>query len=190
MTTTTAGAAPAGRTLAGVVVGFVGVAVLITANGLGGAFPAWTLAVIMLAGLSWALGSWSQPRMRLPRDPFVVVVYEMLVGGGTLTIVGLLSGEEFEPAAYSARAWTAWIYLVLFGSVLAFSAYVWLLQSAAVSLVATYAYVNPVVAVFLGWLILAEPVTTSTVVGGAIVLLAVAAVIQSELRSAEPRRNR
>ena len=181
---------PTRRTLVGVVVGFVGVAVLITANGLGGAFPAWTLAVIVLAGLSWALGSWSQPRLRLPSDPFVVVVYEMLVGGGTLTILGLLSGEEFNPSTYSARVWTAWIYLVLFGSVLAFSAYVWLLQSAAVSLVATYAYVNPLVAVLLGWLILAEPVTTPTVVGGAMVLLAVAAVIQSELRSADTKRSR
>jgi drug/metabolite transporter (DMT)-like permease len=172
---------PTSRTLAGVIVGFGGVAVLITANGLGGAFPAWALAAIVLAGMSWAFGSWCQPRLRLPRDPFGVVVYEMLVGGGVLTILGLASGEGFHPADYSVRSWAAWAYLVVFGSVVAFSAYIWLLQSVAVSLAATYAYVNPLVAVFLGWLILAEPVTLPTIVGGSITVLAVAAVVSSEL---------
>jgi drug/metabolite transporter (DMT)-like permease len=109
------------------------------------------------------------------------VVYEMLVGGGVLTILGLASGEGFHPADYSVRSWAAWAYLVVFGSVVAFSAYIWLLQSVAVSLAATYAYVNPLVAVFLGWLILAEPVTLPTIVGGSITVLAVAAVVSSEL---------
>jgi drug/metabolite transporter (DMT)-like permease len=131
--------------------------------------------------MSWAFGSWCQPRLRLPRDPFVVVVYEMLVGGGVLTILGVASGEGLHPADYSVRSWAAWAYLVVFGSVVAFSAYIWLLQSAAVSLAATYAYVNPLVAVFLGWLILAEPVTLPTIVGGSIIVLAVAAVVSSEL---------
>jgi drug/metabolite transporter (DMT)-like permease len=175
------GERPAGRTLIGVAVGFGGVAALVTANGLGGSFPAWTLAVVVFAGLSWAFGSWYQPRIQLPRDPFVVVAYEMLAGGGLLVVLGLVSGERLDPLSYSVRSWTAWVYLVLFGSVLAFSAYVWLLQSTAVSLVATYAYVNPLVAVFLGWLILAEPVTIPTLVGGAIVVLAVAVVVSAEL---------
>jgi drug/metabolite transporter (DMT)-like permease len=180
------GERPGNRTLAGVAVGFGGVAMLIAANGLGGSFPAWTMAVVMLAGLSWAAGSWLQPRLRLPRDPFVVVAYEMLVGGGILTVAGLLSGEEFNPSTYSTRSWAAWTYLVLLGSVVAYSAYVWLLQSAAISLVATYAYVNPLVAVFLGWLILAEPVTTWTLVSGAIVVGSVAVVVRSELASRRP----
>ncbi|MGH8833510.1 MAG: EamA family transporter [Actinomycetes bacterium] len=179
---------PTSRTLAGVIVGFSGVAVLITANGLGGALPAWALAAIVLAGMSWAFGSWCQPRLRLPRDPFGVVVYEMLVGGGVLTILGLASGEGFHPADYSVRSWAAWAYLVVFGSVVAFSAYIWLLQSVAVSLAATYAYVNPLVAVFLGWLILAEPVTLPTIVGGSITVLAVAAVVSSELNHEERSR--
>jgi drug/metabolite transporter (DMT)-like permease len=174
------GERPAGRTLAGVAVGFGGVVLLVAANGLGGSFPAWTMALILLAGLSWAGGSWLQPRLRLPHDPFVVVVYEMLIGGGALTVLGFVSGEGFHPSTYSARSWAAWVYLVLFGSVVAFSAYVWLLQSAAVSLAATYAYVNPLVAVFLGWLILAEPVTTATLVGGAIVVGSVAAIVGAE----------
>jgi drug/metabolite transporter (DMT)-like permease len=174
------GERPAGRTVAGVAMGFGGMVVVVTANGLGGAFPVWTTAVILVAGLSWAFGSWYQPRIGLPRDPFVVAVYEMLIGGGVLTIIGLASGERFDPVAYSARSWAAWGYLVLFGSVLAFSAYIWLLQSTATSLAATYAYVNPLVAVCLGWLILAEPVTVPTLVGGVIVVLAVAVVVRSE----------
>jgi drug/metabolite transporter (DMT)-like permease len=174
------GERPARRTMAGVFLGFGGVAVVIAANGLGGTFPLWTIAVVILAGLSWAFGSWCQPRLRLPGDPFVVVAYEMLAGGGMLTVIGLASGEQFHPLDYSARSWMAWAYLVGFGSVVAFSAYVWLLQSAAVSLAATYAYVNPLVAVLLGWLILAEPVTIATIAGGAVVVAAVAIVVSSE----------
>jgi drug/metabolite transporter (DMT)-like permease len=122
------GERPARRTLTGVFLGFGGVAVVIAANGAGGGFPPWTIAVVVLAGLSWALGSWCQPRLRLPGDPFVVVIYEMLVGGGVLTVAGLACGERFRPLDYSARSWVAWAYLVVFGSVVAFSAYVWLLQ--------------------------------------------------------------
>lgn len=179
------GERPARMTLLGVIAGFGGLLVLVAANGLDGDFPLWTTAVVLLAAASWAFGSWYQPRTELPRDPFVVAVYEMAAGGAMLTVVGLVAGERFDPLAYSARSWTAWIYLVVFGSVLAFSAYVWLLHSAAVSLAATYAYVNPVVAVCLGWLILAEPVTVPTLVGGAIVVLAVAVVVRSELQRRE-----
>jgi len=174
------GERPARRTLAGVFLGFGGVAVLITANGVGSTFPPWTIAVGVLAGLSWAFGSWYQPRLRLPGDPFVIVAYEMLVGGGVLTVLGLASGEGFHPLDYSARSWVAWAYLVGFGSVVAFSAYVWLLQSAAVSLAATYAYVNPLVAVLLGRLILAEPVTMPTIVGGAVAVVAVAIAVSAQ----------
>jgi drug/metabolite transporter (DMT)-like permease len=119
----------------------------------------------------------------LPRDPFVVAVYEMLIGGAIMVAAGLVVGQRFELAEYSARSWAAWAYLVVFGSCVAFSAYVWLLQSAPVSLVATYAYVNPLVAVFLGWLV-AEPITPPIIVGGAIVVLAVAVVLSAE----RPRR--
>ncbi|WP_117207943.1 EamA family transporter [Allorhizocola rhizosphaerae] len=176
------GERPAGPTVAGVTMGFGGLVVLVTATGLGGTFPVWTMVAVLVAGLSWAFGSWRQPRIPLPRDPFVVAVYEMLIGGGVLTMAGLASGERFDPAAYSARSWAAWGYLVLFGSVLAFSAYVWLLQSTATSLAATYAYVNPLVAVCLGWLILAEPVTVPILIGGVIVVLAVAVVVRSEFQ--------
>ena len=116
---------------------------------------------------------------------FVTTVYEMLFGGAMLVVIGFVSGERFT-ASYDARTWVALAYLVVFGSVIAFTSYVWLLASAPISLVATYAYVNPVVAVFLGWLVLREAVTPAVLVGGGIVVLAVALVITAE----RPRRTR
>lgn len=186
---TLAGERPTGWTVAGVVTGFGGLAVLVTASGLGGDFPFWTVGALLVAGLSWALGSWQQPRIDLPQDPFVITMYEMLAGGATLTVLGLAGGEQLTPFTYSTRSWAAWGYLVVFGSIVAFTAYIWLLQATTVSLVTTYAYVNPVVAVYLGWLILAEPVPVSTLVGGLIVVLAVGVVVRSEsLTQKEGRR--
>ena len=186
---TLAGDRPAGRTVVGVLVGFAGAALLIAGNGIGGAVPTWTLLTVIAASVAWAFGSWLSPSLQLPRDPFVVVVYEMLVGGAVLTAVGLGRGEHFDPVAYSARSWAAWTFLVLVGSVLAFSAYAWLLQTTAVSVVVTYAYVSPVVAVFLGWLVLSEPVTPETLLGAAIVVSGVALVVGAERpRATSPTR--
>ncbi|GAA2276150.1 drug/metabolite exporter YedA [Glycomyces scopariae] len=180
------GERPVRSAVLGAVVGFAGLAALLAFNGVSGDFPFWTVALVAFSSVSWAFGSWSQPRLRLPRDPFVTTVYEMLIGGAALIAAGLCAGERIAPASYSAASWIAWAYLVVFGSVVAFSAYVWLLHSAPVSLVATYAYVNPVVAVFLGWLVLSEAVTVPIVAGGAVVLLAVAIVLRAE----RPRRKR
>jgi drug/metabolite transporter (DMT)-like permease len=173
---------PRPMTLAGVAAGFAGLAVLVLLDGSQAAPLAPTL-VVLFAATCWALGSYLQPRLWLPADPFVVTVYEMLLGGLLLLAAGALSGEEFR-LDYPARTWVALGYLVLFGSVVAFSAYVWLLARAPISLVATYAYVNPVVAVVLGWLVLEETVSPAMAVGGATVVLAVAIVIGSERRTA------
>ncbi|MEU6857459.1 EamA family transporter [Glycomyces sp. NPDC046736] len=174
------GERPSRAAVAGAAVGFLGLAGLLASNGLTGDFPFWTIALVAFSSVSWAFGSWFQSRLRLPRDPFVTAVYQMLTGGALLTATGLLAGERIEPSTYAASSWIAWTYLVVFGSVVAFSAYVWLLHSAPVSLVATYAYVNPLVAVLLGWLILDEAVTVPIVAGGAAVLLAVAVVLRAE----------
>jgi drug/metabolite transporter (DMT)-like permease len=125
-----------------------------------------------------------QPRLRLPRDAFVMTVHEMWIGGVVLLVAGTVSGERFDFAAYSGKTYVAWAYLVVFGSMVAFSAYVWLLANAPISLVATYAYVNPVVAVALGALILGEPVTHAVLIGGAVIVASVAIVISVE----RPRR--
>jgi drug/metabolite transporter (DMT)-like permease len=136
--------------------------------------------------MSWSVGSWAQPRLPLPSDHFVAAVYEMLAGGVALMVAGLLRGESVDFAAYSAGPLLAWVYLLTFGSLLAFTAYVWVLQQAPISLVATYAYVNPVVAVALGWLVVAEPVTLQMAVAGAVVIAAVAVVIRSERAGSSP----
>ena len=182
---TVGGDRPRALTLSGVLLGFVGLAYLVLAGQAGGnrdlTLPA--AAIIVFAAFCWGLGSFLQPRLWLPEDVFVTTVYEMVTGGLIMVSVGLLSGERFT-GEYGASTWLALGYLVVFGSTVAFTAYVWLLANAPISLVATYAYVNPVVAVFLGWLILSEPVTVPVVIGGGVVVLAVAVVITSE----RPRR--
>jgi drug/metabolite transporter (DMT)-like permease len=109
-----------------------------------------------------------------------MTVHEMWTGGLVLLVAGFARGERPDPLHYSAHVWLAWGYLVVFGSMAAFTAYVWLLGNAPISLVATYAYVNPVVAVILGALILDEPITPAILIGGAVIVVAVAIVISVE----------
>jgi len=170
---------PRPTTLAGVLLGFIGLAVLVLLGRGAGDFEIGPALIVLFAASCWALGSSLQPRLWLPGDPFIVAVWEMIWGGLMMVAVGALAGERFT-FDYPAKTWFAMAYLVLFGSVLAFSAYVWLVANAPISLVATYAYVNPVIAVFLGWLILDERITWPIVLGGAIVVAAVALVITSE----------
>jgi drug/metabolite transporter (DMT)-like permease len=103
---------------------------------------------------------------------------EMIAGGVLCLIVAALSGElqHFRVAEVSSQATLAWLYLVVFGSLVAFTAYIWLLGVTSIAKVGTYAYVNPVVAVLLGWAVLGEPITMRTVVGAIVILLGVALV--------------
>ena len=172
-----AGDRPAWTTVAGALVGFAGVAFLVTTSDEAGSIPTWTLLAVVLASMLWAWGSWLLPRLDVPRDPFVLVVYEMLIGGLVLTAAGLAYGERWDPGAYSGRAWTAWGYLVVVGSIVGFATYAWLLQSTTVTVASTYAYVSPVVALLLGWLLLGEEVTGPMVVGALVVLSGVALVV-------------
>jgi len=171
---------PSRRTTLGVLLGFGGLVLLIASQGIGGDVAIGACLVIMCASVFWSFGSWSTPRLPLPKDAFVLTVYEMLFGSLWLLVLAAARGEHLLPTSAPLDAWLAWAYLVTFGSVVAFTAYVWVLSVAPISLVATYAYVNPVVAVFLGWLILSEQVTPSILVGGAIVVGAVAVVVSAE----------
>jgi drug/metabolite transporter (DMT)-like permease len=177
-----AGDRPRARTTFGVLLGFAGLVGLITATGIGGDVRWAACLIIVVATVCWSFGSWATPRLSLPRNPFVTTVYEMLFGSVFLLIGATIRGEHVLPQSAPLDAWLAWVYLVTFGSVVAFSAYVWVLSAAPISLVATYAYVNPVVAVFLGWIILSEPITGAILVGGAVVVVAVAMVVASERR--------
>jgi drug/metabolite transporter (DMT)-like permease len=177
-----AGRRPSATSAVGMVIGFAGAALLIARHGVHGSAPAGALLLVGVASMSWAFGSWLTPRLPLPENSFVVVVYEMLVGGTVLCLSGWARGEQFAALTYSARAWAAWAFLVVVGSVVALSAYNWLLRTTSVSIVATYAYVNPVIAVWLGWLVLGEPVTRTTLLGAATVVSGVALVVTAERR--------
>lgn len=179
------GDVPRALTWAGVLLGFAGLVVLVlpgehTGGGLLGT------GFVLGAAACWTLGSFLSQRMAMPANPFVGSVWEMLLGGAVLIVVAVVRGER--PASgsgglldsYATESWLALAYLIVFGSLVAYTAYVWLLQNAALSLVATYAYVNPVVAVVLGALILDEAITAPIVVGGAIVVIAVALVVTAE----------
>lgn len=177
---------PRALSMVGILLGLVGLIYLVLAGSGSGSHhvPIGASLLVLLASTCWATGSWVQPRLELPRDSFVMTVYEMLTGGVMLLVFGLLRGERADVLSYSGQTWLAWSYLVVFGSMLGFTAYVWLLTAAPISLVATYAYVNPVVAVLLGSLILNEPITRTVLIGGGIIVVAVMIVISVE----RPRR--
>lgn len=169
-------------TFAGVAVGFGGVAFLVAGRGATGSVDPGGLGLLLVATVSWALGTFLAPRLRLPRDGLLSTGIQQLAGGLVLVVIGAAAGEvtHLEPSSWSAPSLLAMGYLVVFGSLVAFTAYSWLLQHAPVSLVATYAYVNPVIAVLLGALILAEPITPSIVIGAAIIVAAVAFIVTRE----------
>jgi drug/metabolite transporter (DMT)-like permease len=173
---------PGWRTVAGVAVGFVGLAVLLLPGARPSGVAAGAAATVLAASLLWSLGSFYASRTRLPADPLVTTAVEMAAGAVGLGVVGTARGEHLVLGRVSASSWIALLYLVLFGSIVAFTAYSWLLGVAPVSKVSTYAYVNPVVAVALGALFRHEPVTAVTVAGGALTVLAVAIVVREEGR--------
>ena len=174
------------RGAASVLVGFAGVALLVRPGEQSGDATVLGLLACVGAALMWASGSFASPRLSLPRDPLSSVGWQMLLGGVAIVVVGLAIGEggDVDVEAFSARSLLALAYLIVFGSWVAYTAYAWLLQNAPISKVSTYAYVNPVVAIFLGWLVLDEVVTATTIVGAAIIVASVALVVRTET----PRR--
>lgn len=182
------GVRPRPLSLIGVGVGLVGVVLVVAPGGFsaGGTGGSTTLGIVLIlaASLSWAVGSVASPRLPLPRDPLVSTTAEMLIGGALMVAVGVLLGEagDLDLGDVSAASWIGFAYLVLVGSLVGYSAYVWLLATAPLPLVSTYAYVNPVVAVVLGALLLSEPVTGAVVLGGAVVVAGVAMVVSAERR--------
>ena len=182
----------AGATLVSVVVGFMGVALLASSNGSVSRAAALGVALVVLASLSWAGGSFFSNHLPLPADPLLSTTWQMLTGGLALVAAGAVTGEvaEAEISEFSTASILAVVYLILIGSILAFTAYTWLLQNAPISKVTTYAYVNPVVAVFLGWAVLSERVTPTILVGAAIIVASVAFTIRRETPGAPSSASR
>jgi drug/metabolite transporter (DMT)-like permease len=168
--------------MGGTVAGFIGVAILVLPGGVSGDISTRGLVTIVAASFFWALGSFVSKKLTLPPDPITSTAVQMTAGGVILTVVGLLSGEldSMIWSDFSTDSLLALVYLVVAGSLLAFTAYTWLLQNAPISKVATYAYVNPVVAIFLGWLILNEAVTASIATGAAVIVASVAYIVRRE----------
>jgi drug/metabolite transporter (DMT)-like permease len=170
-----------GVTVFGLVLGFGGAALLIGTTAFDEAAPLSGMLVAVVATLSWTSGSLYSRNAPLPRRPLVGAAMEMMIGGAALVVLGAARGEiplvRFED--FSLASLLALAYLITFGSWVGYTSYVWLLRSARTTLVSTYAYVNPVVAVFLGWLILDETITIRTVIAGAVVVVAVAIIIST-----------
>ncbi|MFJ3905918.1 EamA family transporter [Streptomyces sp. NPDC090025] len=178
------GERPGVRGLAGVLLGLAGLAVLML-PGISGEVRTSGVVLVVVGTLMWSVGSFSSSRLPMPGNPFTASAYEMIAGGVGGFGVALARGEQhgFDVSAVSGRSWTALGYLVVFGSLIAFTAYAWLLHTAPISLVATYAYVNPVVAVALGSLVLDEALTWPIVLGGAIVVAGVWLIVSTERRT-------
>ncbi len=190
---TLSGDRPQRATLAGLAIGFVGVGLLVVRGGAQQGVSVSHMLLVVGAAASWALGSWLSGRLPLPSDASAGTALEMLIGGVLLAVISPLAGERWSSLTLhaSADSLVALAYLALFGSIVAFTAYVWLLQHAPISQVSTYAYVNPIVAVALGALVLGERISAITLLGGAIIVLAVAVVIRAEAqRSSAPQRGR
>ena len=169
----------------GLLVGFVGIVVLVRPGG--GSGPLGYLLLTVLAAISWALGSFLSPRMAVPRDALVATGYETLVGGLVLAVIGLAttSPSRLDPSGWSSRSIFGLVYLILVGSVIGYTAYAWLLGNAPIAQVSTYAYVNPVIAIALGVIVLDETVTARIIAGAVLILIAVAIVVRRESESGE-----
>ncbi|MFF2353130.1 EamA family transporter [Kitasatospora sp. NPDC058115] len=189
--TAAGGDRPRPAELGGVLLGLVGLTVL-SAPAIGGDIAPAGVIAILCGTLTWASGSFAAKRIRMPGNVLASSAYQMLAGGLGNALIGLLRGEQhgLHPGDISTRSWLALGFLVVFGSLVAFTAYAWLLRSAPLTLVATYAYVNPVVAVLLGRLVLAEPLTGPTLLGGAIVVAGVCLVVSVSRSSARPSARR
>ena len=173
------GERPGLRVTAGLLLGLAGVALLVSqGDSAASRVDLIGAAMLILASASWAWGSVISKSAPLPKSPFLATSMEMITGGIMLFIIAGVAGQlnGFSLAGLSWQAWLAWVYLVVFGSLVGFTAYIWLLGHTSIAKAGTYAYVNPVVAVLLGWAILHEPITMTTVVATAVILLGVALV--------------
>jgi len=182
------GPRPGVPVVAGLALGFAGVLLLAAPGRIAGAGGIDPVGVLVLAcsTFAWSVGTVSAPRLPLPRSPFMTTAMEMLAGGVVLLAAGAASGElgRLDFGAASAKSLLALGYLIVFGSLVAFSAFVWLLGVTTPARVATYAYVNPVVAVLLGWAFAGEPLELRTLIAAAVIVGGVVLITTGRARRA------
>jgi drug/metabolite transporter (DMT)-like permease len=173
---------PSPRIVLGLALGIGGVALLVRTSGApGGAAPPLGAAVLVLASGLWAVGSLYSRRARLPAAPFLSIGLEMVAGGALLVLAGAAVGEwsRMNLAGASARSLLSLLYLITFGSLIGFSAYIWLLRSTTTARASTYAFVNPVVAMFLGWAFAGETLEPRTLVAAAVAITGVVLILRA-----------
>ncbi|MCH9649487.1 MAG: drug/metabolite exporter YedA [Deltaproteobacteria bacterium] len=179
------GERPSRRTVVALLIGFAGAAIL-AAPGKDalGTLHLPSVLLLFFACLTWAAGSLYARNADLPSSPLMGAAMQMLTGGSVLLVLGGSIGEwkDLQPSTFSLNSILALAYLIFFGAIVAYTAYNWLVRNVRPTLVATYAYVNPVVAVFLGWLIVSEPLSTRTFIAAALILGAVF-IVGSERQS-------
>jgi len=176
------------KAVAGLLLGFAGLALLVLQGGRSGRIDGLGAAIVVGAAFCWAAGSVYARRAPLPSRPLVGAAMEMLVAGAVLMLLGAARGEfgALHPSRISPSSLVGLGYLVVFGSIVAYSAYAWLLRNAPLSLASTYAYVNPVVALFLGWIFLSEPVTARSLWAAAVIVVAVALIVRARTPRTAP----
>ena len=182
------GTRPVPRVIVGLVLGFAGLALLVGPKDLGGSgrIDPIGVAILGVGSFAWACGSIYAKHGRMPSSPLLGSAMQSLTGGAILWIVGGLTGEigSLHLAAVTPRSWIAITYLICFGSAIGFSSYLYILKHSTATRVATYAFVNPIVALFLGWLFLHEAITLRTILASAVILAAVLLVITAPHREA------
>ena len=179
------GVRPSLGVMLGLAVGFAGVALLVTqGNDAGGVLTIFGVGTLLVASISWATGSLYARGAPLPKSPLMGTATEMLAGGAILLVVATITGQwgQLHIEKISAASAIGLAFLIIFGSLVAFSAYVWLLRNVSSARVSTYAYVNPAVAVFLGWALAGEEITVRTLIATAIIIGSVAIITTARAR--------
>ena len=181
------------RALAGIALGFLGVGILFGPDVLrhSGGLNMVGAAAVLLSTFIWAAGTIYMRNVPMPESPMLSAAMQMMAGGASLVAAASITGEtaRFHLAAVTARSWAALAYLAVFGSLVAFTSYTWLHMVERPSRVATYAYVNPVVAVLVGWLVAGEQIGALTVVAMMIILAGVALVTLPAKPQAAPHES-
>jgi drug/metabolite transporter (DMT)-like permease len=181
---------PNRRTLVGVLLGLAGIALLVGPSNLAAGQDIRTISyvVLLLSPVLWAIGSLYSRGAHLPASQLQATGMEMLLGGALLLLAATVTGEwaRVDLAAISLRSTAAFVYLIFIGAIIGFSAYIWLLHNTTPAKATTYAYVNPVVAVFLGWAVLSEPVTPAMLAAMAIIIFSVALISGVTLQRRPP----
>ena len=183
---------PSWKTLLGVVVGLLGLVWILLPGGTDShsgtdAEVLWWSLVIVVSSITWAVTSWFSPRLDKPKSDLAAVAYQSFFGAVVLLLIGVFRGERWDFAATTTSSWVSLLFLAIVGSILGWYAFVWLLQNSRLSLMSTYAYVNPVVAVIVGLVLGGEMLSSDIIVGCTVVLAGVVLVVSGEQMGAPKR---